>query len=93
MAAVRAHLFVRGWVQGVGFRWSTEMTARRCNLTGWVRNRRDGRVEAVFEGEPTRVEQAVEWCRGGPPGARVDELDVTWETPVGETEFRIEPTA
>lgn len=93
MPTVRAHLFVRGRVQGVGFRWSAELTARACNVAGWVRNRGDGRVEAVFEGEPAQVERAVEWCRHGPPGARVEDVEVAWEAPAGEDGFRIAPTA
>lgn len=65
---------VRGRVQGVGFRAWTEMTARERGLEGWVRNRRDGSVEAVFAGEAARVEAMLAACRRGPPAARVDEL-------------------
>ena len=92
MPIVRAHLVLTGRVQGVGFRWSTDLMARGCNVVGWVRNRRDGRVEVVFEGELAQVERAIEWCRRGPPGAQVDEVEIAWEAPTGEPEFRIEPT-
>ncbi len=93
MSAVRAHVLVSGHVQGVGFRWSVERVARGEGLGGWVRNRRDGRVEAAFEGEEAAVRRAVEFCRHGPRGALVDEVAVAWESPTGEREFRIEATA
>jgi acylphosphatase len=69
---VRRHLVVRGRVQGVAFRWSTRAEARRLGIAGWVRNRADGSVEAVFEGPPDAVAEAEAFCRSGPPGARVD---------------------
>jgi len=68
------HISVRGRVQGVGFRAFVEHEALKRNLGGWVRNRRDGTVEAVFSGEPAAVAAAVEACRRGPFGARVDAL-------------------
>lgn len=86
--AVRARVFVTGRVQGVGFRYSCE-DAVAGEVRGWVRNLPDGRVEAVFEGPRDAVERAVEWCRRGPPGARVTGVEVAWETPQGETSFRI----
>jgi acylphosphatase len=59
-------------------------------ITGWVRNRRDGGVEAVFEGDEKRVGRMIEWCRKGPPGAHVASLEVAWEEPEGEfTSFDI----
>jgi acylphosphatase len=58
-------------------------------LSGWCRNLPDGRVEAVFEGEPAAVERAVTWCRGGPPSALVTAVDVTPEKPRGEQGFRL----
>ncbi|HYE99229.1 MAG TPA: acylphosphatase [Planctomycetota bacterium] len=83
-AAVRAHLFVKGRVQGVGFRWSTVEEARRVGgLTGWVRNLDDGRVEAVVEGPKDKVEALVRWAHRGPPSSRVDQVDLSWETPTG----------
>jgi len=68
-------VLVRGRVQGVGFRAFVEYAASARALEGWVRNRRDGSVEAVFAGPSAAVAQAVEACRAGPPGARVDALD------------------
>jgi acylphosphatase len=76
-------------VQGVFFRAETRARAESLGLTGWVRNAPDGAVEAVFEGDPERVESMVEWCRRGPSGARVDELDVIPEEPTGEAGFRV----
>jgi acylphosphatase len=69
------HVLVRGRVQGVGFRAWTEYTALERGLEGWVRNRRDGAVEAVFAGASATVAAMVEACRHGPRGARVDALD------------------
>lgn len=78
MAAALVHLVVSGRVQGVFFRQSTADTARRLGLRGWVRNLPDGRVEAEAEGDRAAVEALVEWCRHGPPAARVDDLEVEW---------------
>jgi acylphosphatase len=71
-----AHLQVtiRGRVQGVGYRAWVEYQARQSGLAGWVRNRRDGSVEALFAGPPTAVAEMVALCRHGPPGARVDNV-------------------
>jgi acylphosphatase len=68
------HVLVRGRVQGVGYRAWTELAARERKLGGWVRNRRDGTVEAVFVGERVVVEAMLDACRRGPPAARVDDL-------------------
>jgi len=76
---VRAHVIVAGWVQGVFFRSETRRVANSYGVTGWVRNLEDGRVEAVFEGEEENVKRLVEFCRKGPPAARVDNVDVSWE--------------
>ena len=81
---VRAHVYVTGSVQGVFFRAETSDLAHRLNLGGWVRNRSDGRVEAVFEGERDAVEKAVDFCRRGPPGASVQDLEIRWEDWKGE---------
>jgi len=87
---VRAHVYVSGWVQGVFFRSETQEEALRLGLAGWVRNLPDGRVEAVFEGEKERVDKLVEFCRRGPPGARVTKIEVVWESYRGEFRgFRI----
>jgi acylphosphatase len=69
------HAVIRGLVQGVGFRVWTEYTALAHGLDGWVRNRRDGSVEAVFAGPPARVMAMIEACEKGPRGARVDSVD------------------
>jgi acylphosphatase len=74
MSVVR-HIIVRGRVQGVGFRAFVEVEALRRGLGGWVRNRRDGAVEAVFAGEAAPVADMIEACRRGPYAARVDALD------------------
>lgn len=87
---VRAHVFVSGRVQGVFFRSETRREARRYNVTGWVRNLLDGRVEAVFEGEKKSVEKMIEFCKSGPSGARVARTEVVWATYTGEFgDFRI----
>ena len=85
----RAVVRVRGNVQGVFFRSELRDRARSLGLAGWVRNMPDGSVEAAFEGEDGRVDSLVEWCRRGPAGARVDDLDVTWPEPLGEAGFSI----
>ena len=71
MTLVRAQVLVAGRVQGVWFRETTRERACALGLTGWVRNLRDGRVEALFEGDRDRVEQALAFVRRGPPLARV----------------------
>jgi acylphosphatase len=87
---VRAHVLVSGRVQGVFFRQETQELALRLNVTGWIRNTPDDRVEAVFEGEKEDIERLVEFCRKGPSYARVTKVEVTWENYVGEFEgFRI----
>lgn len=85
MAAARAHLVVTGRVQGVWFRGSMQEEARRLGVTGWVRNLRDGGVEAEAEGERGAVEALVAWAHGGPPGALVDAVRVDWIAPAGES--------
>jgi acylphosphatase len=74
MSVIR-HVVMHGRVQAVGFRAWTEFTARRHGLQGWVRNRRDGSVEAVFAGSREAVEAMVADCRRGPPGARIDAIE------------------
>lgn len=81
---VRAHLFVRGYVQGVGFRWWMQRMARRLGVKGWVRNLLDGRVEAVIEGPRDRVEELIKLARRGPSSAWVEGMDVYWEPYKGE---------
>ena len=87
---VRVHVFVSGRVQGVFFRSETRRKARGHNVTGWARNIPHGRVEAVFEGEKENVEKLIEFCKRGPPGARVTGTEVVLETYSGEfRDFRI----
>jgi len=85
----RAEVVVRGAVQGVFFRVETRDRARSLGLAGWVRNAPDGSVEAVFEGDDERVESMVDWCRRGPRGARVQDVDVTWTEVQSEDGFSI----
>lgn len=85
----RAHVFVSGRVQGVGFRASTRREAARKDVDGWVKNLEDGRVEAVFEGEQSAVEDMVTWCESGPATARVEDVSAEWAEPSGHTEFEI----
>ena len=91
----RIRLIVKGRVQGVYFRASTVQQARHLGLTGWVMNRQDGSVELVAEGRSDGIEELIAWCRQGPPGARVDEVDLQRQGFRGEfIEFRImRPTA
>jgi len=81
---VRAHVFVSGRVQGVFFRSETRYEARLRGVKGWIRNLPDGRVEAIFEGEEEAVKELIEFCRRGPPGAKVTKVDVKWEDYTGE---------
>ncbi|TFH22454.1 acylphosphatase [Candidatus Bathyarchaeota archaeon] len=81
---VRAYLLVSGRVQGVYFMQSTLLEAQNLGANGWVRNLMDGRVEAVFEGEEPAVKTLVNYCRQGPPAARVNNLEVSYEPFKGE---------
>lgn len=84
MERLRAHVLIHGLVQGVYFRASTREEAVRLGVAGWVRNLPNGSVEAVFEGEKRRVEEIVGWCHKGPPGARVEKVEVSWDQFKGE---------
>lgn len=86
---VRRRVVAHGRVQGVFFRDSTRRAAESRGVAGWVRNREDGAVEAVFEGEPDAVENMVRLARDGPGHSSVDRLDVNDEEPEGLTGFRI----
>jgi acylphosphatase len=86
----RVHLIVKGRVQGVYFRASTVQQARHLGLTGWVMNRRDGSVEVLAEGPSDRLEELVAWCGQGPPGARVERVELQRQDFRGEfAEFQI----
>jgi len=90
MSDVCARVLIEGRVQGVFFRQSTREMADGLALSGWVRNLPDGRVEALFAGPADQVRQALDWCRQGPPAARVANLEVSWEAPAARPEgFRV----
>ena len=82
-------VIVHGLVQGVGFRYAVAAAAGTRGVAGWVRNRSDGTVEAVFEGDPEAVESLVRFCREGPPGAEVWRVDVEDDVPEGLVGFEI----
>ncbi len=82
--SVRAHVWVKGRVQGVGFRAHVESEARYLGVTGWVRNVSYNTVEAVAEGEQSKVERFIEMMKQGPSASRVDQSKVEWESPTGE---------
>ncbi|MHB8054350.1 MAG: acylphosphatase [Candidatus Aminicenantales bacterium] len=89
----RLRASIRGDVQGVSFRWFIAREAGRLHLRGWVRNRRDGRVEVLAEGERTSLEALIVTLRRGPRLARVDDVDLLWEGASGEFDgFQIEAT-
>jgi acylphosphatase len=75
----RIHVYISGIVQGVFFRAATRRAAADFNLTGWVNNMDDGRVEALFEGEDADVDKMIEWCKVGPPSARVEAVTTAEE--------------
>jgi acylphosphatase len=80
----RVHVYISGRVQGVFFRQETQRAAHGFNLTGWVRNMSEGRVEALFEGEDKSVDRMLEWCQVGPPAACVKEVLIDEEPYTGE---------
>jgi acylphosphatase len=86
---IRRRVIVRGLVQGVFFRDSTRRLAQRHGVAGWVANRADGAVEAVFEGEADAVERLVEFSREGPRGAQIESVEVTKEEPEGLSGFSV----
>lgn len=89
MAHVRRRVIVSGRVQGVFFRDTCEREASAAGVTGYVRNLRDGRVEAAFEGDVAAVERMVAWCRHGSPRAVVEGVEVVDEEPTGDAAFRV----
>ena len=86
---IRRRVVVHGLVQGVFFRDSTRRLAQRHGVAGWVANRRDGAVEAVFEGEADAVERLVAFSRAGPRGAQVQSVEVSEEEPEGLRGFAV----
>jgi len=89
MSSTRRRVVVHGQVQGVFFRGTTRRMASSRGVAGWVHNRPDGAVEAVFEGDPDAVEAMVAFCREGPRGAGVDRVEVSDEQPEGLTGFEV----
>jgi acylphosphatase len=90
MGLKRIQMVVRGRVQGVFFRASAQREARQLGLTGWVKNRPDGSVEIVAEGEEDQVKDLLAWAQNGPTTARVDKVETKWRSYTGEfSDFRI----
>ncbi len=89
MELVRAHLWIAGRVQGVGYRFSTQDVAMLNGLAGWVKNLPDGRVEVVFEGDRPAVEDVIKWCHHGPPHASITTVLVEYEPLEGLKGFEI----
>lgn len=84
MSKARAHVLISGRVQGVFFRAYTQRAAEERGIQGWVMNTRDGRVEAVFEGEKDKIEDMIRWCHQGSPASQVTGVQVDWEEHLGE---------
>ena len=87
------HVVVGGEVQGVGYRYTMRIVARDAGASGWVRNRRDGTVEAEVEGTDAQVDEVLAWMAEGPPGSHVESATVTDASPTGERGFDVRPTA
>ncbi len=84
MSQVRAIICFKGRVQGVWFRAYTKQQADRHKVYGWVRNRPDGSVETLFEGAEVAVKTVIDACKAGPPSARVDATELSWQPATGE---------
>jgi acylphosphatase len=90
MSTKRVQVIIRGRVTGVFFRAATQREAKRLGISGWVRNRPDGTIELVGEGEEDAIKDMIAWAQHGPSAARVDEVDVRWRSYTGEfADFRI----
>ena len=89
MSRRRVHVYVSGRVQGVYYRATTRDRAREHGVDGWVKNLDDGRVEAVFEGDPDDVEAMIDFCHEGSSRATVEDVDVTEEEPDGLDGFEV----
>lgn len=89
MSYMRSHVIISGRVQGVGYRYSTWEVANQLGIKGWVRNRSDGTVEAVFEGDEATVAKMIQWCHQGPPHAKVTQVAVESEPPENLRGFTI----
>jgi acylphosphatase len=81
---IRAHVFIKGKVQGVYFRQNMRIVSKRHKVNGWVRNLKDGRVEAILEGDEMNVSEVIEWCHAGPPEAKVEDVKLEYESYTGE---------
>jgi len=92
MSQKRAHVVVRGYVQGVGFRANCARRAEALGVTGWVRNQWDGSVEALFEGDAAAVDRLIDWCRVGPSRSDVTGVEVmdAPSTATPERRFRVQ---
>lgn len=86
---IRRHVLVHGIVQGVGFRYAARREAERLGVTGWIRNRAGGAVEAEIEGGEASVAAMLDWLTAGPPGSVVERTDVTALRPLDERAFRV----
>ena len=84
MSNQRIRIFVTGKVQGVFFRQTLKITAKKNNIFGWVKNLKDGRVEAVLEGNSEQISRLIEWAHGGPANARVEDVEICNEEFTGE---------
>lgn len=82
----RARIIISGIVQGVFFRFNTMKKAREYGVNGWVKNRRDGKVEVLCEGNKDEIQRLLNWCRKGPEGAFVRNIEVLWEEYIGDLE-------